>query len=103
MFIGKIVRGHEYLQEVWIKEELQGCYWESYDNDLHPRRFAEVRPCEWLHTPFLEEAGILQEFTQYATNDGLTDFIADECASTKSSQIYLFKVLLFFLGIILLK
>ena len=40
---------------------------------------AEVRPCEWPHTPFLEEAGILQEFTQYAANAGLTEFIADEC------------------------
>ena len=27
----------------------------------------------------MEEAGILQEFTQYAANAGLTDFIGDEC------------------------
>ena len=27
----------------------------------------------------MEEAGILQEFTQYAANAGLTDFIAAEC------------------------
>ena len=40
---------------------------------------AEVRPCEWPHITFLEEAGILQEFMQYDVNAGLTDFIADEC------------------------
>ena len=27
----------------------------------------------------MEGAGILQEFTQYAANAGLTDFITDEC------------------------
>ena len=27
----------------------------------------------------MEEAGILQEFNQYATNAGLTDFIIAEC------------------------
>ena len=52
---------------------------ESSDNDLHTRRLAELRPCEWPHTQFMEEAGILQEFTQYAANAGLTDFIAAEC------------------------
>ena len=49
------------------------------DSGLHTRRLAEVRPCEWLHTPFMEGAGILQEFAQYAANAGLTDFIAAEC------------------------
>ena len=61
------------------KKNSKGVIRESSDSDLHPRRLAEVRPCEWLHTPFMEEAGILQEFTQYAANAGLTDFIADEC------------------------
>ena len=40
---------------------------------------AELQTCEWPHNPFMEEAGILQEFTQYAANAGLTDFIAAEC------------------------
>ena len=52
---------------------------ESSNSDLHPRRLAEVRPCEWPHTPFLQEAGILEKFMQYFANAGLTDFIADEC------------------------
>ena len=61
------------------KKNSKGVIGESSDSDLHPRRLAEVRPCEWPHTPFLEEAGILQEFTQYAANAGLTDFITAEC------------------------
>ena len=55
------------------KKNSKGVIGESYDSDLHLRRFAEVRPCEWPHTPFLEEAGILQEFTQYVANVGLTN------------------------------
>ena len=57
----------------------KGVIGESSNSDLHPRRLVGVRPCEWPHTPFLEEAGILQESTQYATKASLTDFIADEC------------------------
>ena len=78
------------------KKNSKGVIRESSDSDLHPRRLAEGRPSEWSHTPFMEEVGILQEFTQYAANAGLTDFI-------KSSQTSLFKVLLSCLGIILLK
>ena len=59
------------------KKNSMGVIGESFDSDLQPRRLAEVRPCEWLHTPFLEEGGILQEFMQYAMNASLTDFIAD--------------------------
>ena len=61
------------------KKKSKGVIGESSDSDLHPRRLAEVRPCEWPHTQSMEEAGILQEFTQYAANAGLTEFIADEC------------------------
>ena len=61
------------------KKNSKGVIGESSDNDLHPRRLAEVRPCEWPHTPFLQEAGILEEFMQYIANAGLTDFITDEC------------------------
>ena len=61
------------------KKNSKGVIGESSDSDLHPRRLAEVRPCEWPHTPFMEEVGILQELTQYAANAGLTDFIAAEC------------------------
>ena len=61
------------------KKNSKGVIGESSDSDLHPRRLEEVRPCEWSHTPFMEEAGILQEFTQYAANVGLTYFIAAEC------------------------
>ena len=61
------------------KKNSKGVIGEYSDNDLHPRRLAEVRPCEWTHTPFIEGAGILQEFAQYAANAGLTDFIAAEC------------------------
>ena len=61
------------------KKNSKGVIGESFFSDLHPRRLAEVRPCEWPHTLFLEEAGILQEFMQYVANVGLTDFIANEC------------------------
>ena len=61
------------------KKNSKGVIGESSDNDLHTRRMAEIRPCEWPHTPFMEGAGILQEFAQYAANAGLTDFIAAEC------------------------
>ena len=61
------------------KKNCKGVIGESSDSDLHPRRLAEVRPGEWPHTPFMEEAGILQEFMQYAANAGLTDFIVAEC------------------------
>ena len=61
------------------KKNSKGVIRESFDSDLHPRMLAEVPPCKWTHTQFMEEAGILQEFTQYAANAGLTDFIADEC------------------------
>ena len=61
------------------KKNSKGVIGGSSDSDRHLRRLVEVRQCEWPHTLFLEEAGILQEFTQYAANAGLTDFIADEC------------------------
>ena len=61
------------------KKNFKGVIGEPSDSDLHPWRLAEVRPCVWPHTVFLVEAGILQEFTQYAANAGLTKFIADEC------------------------
>ena len=61
------------------KNSSKGVIGESSDSDLHPRRLSEVWPCEWPHTPFLGEAGILQEFSQFAANAGLADFIADEC------------------------
>ena len=61
------------------KKNSKGVIWESSDSDLHTRRMAEVRPCEWPHNPIMEGAGILQEFAQYAANAGLTDFTAAEC------------------------
>ena len=61
------------------KKTSKGLIGESSDNDLHTRRLAELRLCEWPHNPFMEGAGILQEFTQYAANAGITDFIAAEC------------------------
>ena len=61
------------------KKNFKGVIGESSDRDLHARRMAELRPCEWPHTPFMEGAGILQEFTQYVANAGLTDFITAEC------------------------
>ena len=57
----------------------KGFIGDSSDSDLHPRRMAEVRPCEWPHTLFLQEAEIHEEFMQYIANARLTDFIADEC------------------------
>ena len=85
------------------KKNSKGVIGESYDSDLHPRRLAEIRPCEWPHTPFLEEAGILKEFMQYAVNASLTDFIADECEQHQILTKIFFKALLSCLGIILLK
>ena len=57
----------------------KGVIGESSDNDLHTRRMAELRPCEWPHNHFMEGARILQEFAQYAANAGLTNFIVAEC------------------------
>ena len=59
------------------KKNSKGVIGESSNKDLHTRngRGTAVRP----HNPFMEGAGILQEFTQYAANAGLTDFIAAEC------------------------
>ena len=61
------------------KKNSKGVIGESSDSDLRPWRLAEVRPCEWPDITFMEEAGILQEFTQYAANAGLTDFIVAKC------------------------
>ena len=61
------------------KKNSKGVIGESYDSDLHPRRLAEVRPCEWPHNPFMDGADIHQEFAQFAANASLTDFIAAEC------------------------
>src|SRR5215216_3340839 len=61
------------------KKNSKGVIGESSDSDLRTRRMAEVRPCEWPHNPFMEGAGILQEFAKYAANAGLTDFITAEC------------------------
>ena len=61
------------------KKNSKGVIGESYDSDLHTQRMAELWSCEWPHTPFMEGAGILQEFAQYAANAGLTNFIAAEC------------------------
>ena len=61
------------------KKNSKGVIRESCDRDLHPWRLAEVQSCECPHTQFMEEAGILQEFTQYVANAGLTDFITAEC------------------------
>ena len=61
------------------KKNSKGVIGVSSDNDLHTLRMAEVRSCEWLHNPFIGGAVIRQEFTQFAANAGLTDFIAAEC------------------------
>lgn len=62
-----------------MRKNSKGVIGESFDNDLHPRRLEEVRPCEWPHTLFLQEAGIFVEFMQYIANAGLTNLITDEC------------------------
>ena len=61
------------------RKSAKGVIGESSDKDLNLRRNVEVRPCEWPHHPFMESAGIRQEFEQFAANAGLSDFIADEC------------------------
>ena len=61
------------------RKNSKGVIGQSFYSDIHPRRLAEVRPCEWPHNPFMEGAGILQEFAQYDANAGLTDFIAAQC------------------------
>ena len=61
------------------KKNSNGVIGESSDSDLHPWKLAEVRPCEWPHTPFMDRARIRQELAQYAANAGLTDFIIAEC------------------------
>ena len=61
------------------KKNSKGVIGQSSDNDLHTLRLAELRPCEWSHISFLQEAGIHEEFMQFIANAGPTDFIADEC------------------------
>ena len=60
------------------KKTAKGVIGEASDNDLHTRRRAKVRLCEWLHNPFMDGAEIRQEFAQFAANAQLTDFIAAE-------------------------
>ena len=38
-----------------------------------------MRPCEWPHDAFMEEAGFHQEFAQFIANVGLTKFLAAKC------------------------
>ena len=78
-FFRKLYADMNIFRKFGSKKKSKGVIGESSDSDVHPRRLAEVRSCEWPHTPFLEEDGTLQEFMQYAANDGLTNFIADEC------------------------
>jgi hypothetical protein len=61
------------------RKNAKGVRRESSDNDLHAPREVEVRPCEWPHVPFMDEAGFHHEFAQFITNVGLTAFLADEC------------------------
>ena len=61
------------------KKNSKGVIVDSSDSDLRTRRMADILSCEWPHNPFMEGAGILQEFAQYAANAGLTDSIAAEC------------------------
>ena len=51
----------------------------TQDQDINLVRNTEVRPCEWPHTPFMNEAGVYEEFMQFIANAGLTDFLANEC------------------------
>ena len=59
------------------KKNSKGVIGESSDNDLHPRRLAEVRPCEWPCDNFLKEAGIHEDFYSLIENADLTDFLHD--------------------------
>jgi hypothetical protein len=61
------------------RKSAKGVIGESSDKDLNLQRNAEVRPCEWPHYPFMEAAGIRQEFEHFAANAGLANFITDEC------------------------
>jgi hypothetical protein len=61
------------------KRTAKGVRGESSNNDLNILRPAEVRPCEWPHIDFMNEAGFYQEFSHFIENAGLTNFLADEC------------------------
>src|SRR6266566_4392705 len=61
------------------KKNAKGVIGESSDNDLHTPRKVEVRPCEWPHDAFMEEAEFHQEFAQSVANAGLTEFLAAKC------------------------
>ena len=61
------------------KKNAKGVIGEPSYNDLHTPRRAEVRPCEWPHDAFMEEAGFHQEFAQFVANAGLTEFLAAKC------------------------
>ena len=62
-----------------LKWNAKGVLGESSDNDLNIPCRTEVRPCEWPHNTFMNEAGFRQEFAQFVANAGLTNFLADEC------------------------
>jgi hypothetical protein len=61
------------------KWNAKGVIGDSSYSDLNIPRRTEVRPCEWPHNAFMNEAGFYQEFAQFVTNTGLTNFLADEC------------------------
>ena len=85
------------------KKNSKGVIGESSDSDLHPWRLAEVRPCEWPHTPFMEEAESFRSSHNMLLMPASLTSSQLNANSIISSQTSLFKVLLSFLRIILLK
>ena len=62
-----------------LRRSAKGVIGHAQDSDLNIPRRTEVRPCEWPHNAFMNEARFHQEFVQFIANAGLIDFIAHEC------------------------
>ena len=77
------------------KKNAKGVTDESSAGDINTPWWTEVRPCEWLHVAFMEEAGFPQELAQHIANAGLTNFLADECDQHKTLTNFFVQIFYF--------
>lgn len=61
------------------KKNAKGVTGEFSYGDINTPRWTEVRPCEWPHLAFMDEARFHQEFVQFIANARLTNFLPNEC------------------------
>ena len=78
----------------------KGVIGELSDSDLHYRRLAEVRPCEWPHTPFMEGPESFKSLHNMLLTPASPTSSQLNVNSIISSQIPLCKIFISILGII---